>query len=218
MNDPKTIRVTGRGMIRLRPDTTRVTVTLEGVEPEYAATLKRSAADSAKILDALKPIGFVSEDLRTLSFNVQTEYEGYQEDGVYKQRIVGYRYRHECKIEFPSDNERLGCVLAALASAELTPEIRIAYTVKDRESAKNVLLGLAITDAKAKAEALTAAAGVRLLSIRHINYSLNENEFAVQPVLHAGMARKAEADSFAPNIVPEDIEAEDSVTVIWEIE
>ncbi len=218
MNDPKTIRVTGRGMIRLKPDTTRITVTLEGLEPDYAETLRRSAADSEKVREALAPIGFCEEDIKTLSFNVQTEYEGYQEDGIYKQRIIGYRYRHELKLEFPSDNERLGRVLAALAEAALTPEIRISYTVKDREAAKNALLGAAVADATAKAEALTNAAGVRLLGIRHIHYSMNKNEFAVQPVLYAGMARKAVSDSSAPNIVPEDVEASDAVTVVWEIE
>ncbi len=218
MNDARTIRVTGRGMLRLRPDTTCVTVTLERVEPAYADTLRRSAEDSGKVSEALAPIGFAQEDVKTLNFNVQTEYEGYQEEGVYRQRIVGYRYRHELKLEFASDNERLGRVLQALAEAELTPEIRISYTVKDREAAKNALLGAAVADAKAKAEALTEAAGVKLLGIRHIHYSMNENEFAVQPVLFTGMARKAAADSFSPNIVPEDIEASDAVTVVWEIE
>lgn len=218
MNDARTIRVTGRGMLRLRPDTTRITVTLEGVESEYSVTLKRSAADSETVRKALVPIGFTAEDVKTLNFNVQTEYEGYQEEGVYRQRIAGYRFRHELKVEFPSDNERLGRILAALAKAELTPEIRIAYTVKDREAAKNLLLGAAVADAKAKAEALTAAAGVKLLGIRHINYSMNDGEFAVQPVLYSGMARKAKADSFAPEIVPEDIEVTDAVTVVWEIE
>lgn len=218
MDNPATIRVTGRGMLRLRPNTTRITVTLEGVETAYAATLRRSAADSETVREALAPIGFTAEDLKTLNFSVQTEYEGYQEEGVYRQRIAGYRFRHELKVEFPSDNERLGRVLAALAEAELTPEIRIAYTVKEREAAKNLLLGAAVADAKAKAEALTAAAGVKLSGIRHISYSMNDSEFAVQPVLYAGMKRNACADSFAPEIVPEDIEVSDAVTVIWEIE
>ena len=90
--------------------------------------------------------------------------------------------------------------------------------MKDREAAKNALLGLAVADAKQKASALTEAANVKLGRIRHIDYSIGENAFAVQPVLYAGKARKMCADSFNPGIVPEDIEAEDTVAVIWEIE
>ena len=115
MNVPKTLRVTGKGMIRLKPDTVRVTMMLEGLESEYAETLRRSAADTERIRNALTGTGFAREDLKTRNFNVQTEYEGYQEDGVYRQRLIGYRFRHELMIEFPWDNERLGKVLSALS-------------------------------------------------------------------------------------------------------
>ena len=218
MNEPRTIRVTGKGMIRLKPDTTQVTMTLNGISAVYAETLARSASDTEQIRSALAQIGFSRDDLKTLSFRVEPEYEGYQEEGVYKQRLVGYRFLHEMKIGFPSDNERLGQVLSALAATELAPEFQIGYTVKDREAAKNALIGMAVADAKAKAAALTDAAGVKLLGIRHIEYSLRDVGLEVRPVLYAGMKRAANADGFSPEIVPEEITAEDTVTIDWEIE
>ena len=218
MSETRTIHVNGKGMIRLKPDTVQITIMLEGLEPDYAATLHRSAADTETLRNAVEAIGFAPEDLKTRNFNVQTEYEGYQEDGVYRQRIVGYRFRHELLIVFPRDNERLGTVLAAIADVALTPEIHIAYTVKDREAAKNALLALAVADAKAKAEALTHAAGVQLKEILQIKYAIDENEFAVHPVMLAGMSRKMCADNAAPEIVPEEITAEDTVTIAWAIE
>ena len=42
----KTIRVTGRGKIKLRPDLTRITISLEGTCPEYKETLRRSSKDT----------------------------------------------------------------------------------------------------------------------------------------------------------------------------
>ena len=218
MNETRTVRVTGKDMIRLKPDTVRITVTLEGMEPDYADTLRRSAADTETIRNTVGAIGFAHEDLKTLNFNVQTEYEGYQEDGVYRQRLIGYRFRHELMLEFPRDDERLGAVLSAISDTALAPELRIAYTVKDREASKNALIALAVADAKAKAEALAAAADVKLKGIRHIHYAIGENEFAVHPVLYAGMSRKMSADNAAMRIVPEEITAEDAVTVVWEIE
>ncbi|MBR6040272.1 MAG: SIMPL domain-containing protein [Clostridia bacterium] len=218
MNECRTLRVTGRGMIRIKPDTVQVTMTLEGIEHAYTETLRRSAADTETLRNVIEAIGFAREELKTRNFNVQTEYEGYQEDGVYRQRLVGYRFCHELMIGFPWENERLGAVLGALTETALAPEIRITYTVKDREAAKNALIGMAVADAKAKAEALTQAAGVKLKGIRHIQYAIDENEFAVHPVLYAGAARKACADNAAPEIVPEEITAEDTVTVVWAIE
>ena len=218
MSEQGTVCVTGKGLIRLKPDTMRVMITLEGVESDHAATLARSASDTERIRGALSETDFPRDALKTLQFQVQPEYEGYQEKGVYKQKIVGFRFRHELKIEFPFDNERLGDVFSAIAKAKLSPELSVAYTVKDREAAKNALLGLAVADARAKAAALTAAAGVKLLSVKHIRYSMNENEFAVRPIAYGGMMRKMSEDSFAPEIVPEEIEAEDTVSIVWEIE
>ena len=218
MNRPGTICVTGRGLIRLKPDTMRVTITLEGVESDHAKTLARSSSETERIRAALADAGFLREDLKTVQFRVEPEYEGYQEQGVYRQRFVGFRSRHELKIEFPFDNDRLGGVFSAIAEAKLSPELSVAYTVRDREAAKNALLGLAVADARAKAEALTAASGVKLLGVRHIRYAMNENEFAVHPIACGGVMRKMSADSFSPEIVPEEIEAEDTVTIVWEIE
>ena len=89
---------------------------------------------------------------------------------------------------------------------------------KRREAAKNKLIGAAVADAKAKAAALAKAAGVRLKGISHIEYSLCEIELEVRPAAFAGMKRAECTDSISPEIEPEDVEAEDTVTIDWEIE
>ena len=48
----RTIRVTGRGQLRLRPDTTRVTMTLSGLSKDYAETLRRSAGETEELKEA----------------------------------------------------------------------------------------------------------------------------------------------------------------------
>ena len=42
----RTIRVTGKGQIRVKPDMTRITMTLEGLYPDYSETLRRSSEDT----------------------------------------------------------------------------------------------------------------------------------------------------------------------------
>ena len=213
----KTIRVTGTGKIRIKPDMTRITVTLGDVFREYGETLKRSAEDTELIRDLLTGFGFQRTDLKTLSFNVETEYESYQEKGIWKQRLVGYRYRHEMKVEFDSDNERLGKILYALANCPINPEIKISYTVKDAEAVKNELIGKAVEDAKAKASVLSRSAGVSLGEIRRIDYSLEQNDFEVRPMNRMLMAKSSAEDSYDLDIEPDDIQASDTVTVVWEI-
>ena len=108
MSNMRTIRVTGKGQIKVKPDMTRITMSLEGTYPEYGEALRHSSLDTEHLKDVLSAFGFERSDLKTLNFNVETEYESYKDKGTYKQRFVGYRFRHLLKVEFDSDNERLG--------------------------------------------------------------------------------------------------------------
>ncbi|MBQ1690930.1 MAG: SIMPL domain-containing protein [Firmicutes bacterium] len=221
MGDLRTIRVTGKGQIKLKPDMTRIYVTLSQLSKEYGETLKGSSEATEKLKDLLEGYGFKRQDLKTLAFDVNTEYEGYEEKGVYKQRFAGYRYRHEMKVEFDSDNELLGRILYGLANSDLNPEIRLGYTVRDREAAKNQLLSQAVRDAKDKALVLTQAAGVKLKDIVTMDYSIGEADFEARPMRNMMMAKAAvsdEAYGYSMDIQPDDIQVTDTVTVVWEIE
>lgn len=217
----RAIRITGKGRLRIKPDTTRITLTLEGTFPEYEEALRRSSEDTAAIRDLIEDFGFQRTDLKTLRFDVDTAYESYEDRGTYKERFAGYRYRHEMKVEFSSDNDRLGKILFALAHCSANPEFRISYTVKDPEGAKNELLGKAIEDAKAKSAVLTQAAGIRLKDIQSIDYSWGQISFEAEPMYQAkSLASRSICVEEGPrmDIEPDDIVVSDNVTVVWEIE
>ena len=221
MNEKRTIRVTGKGRLKVRPDTTRITLTLEGSDPDYGKVLERSARDTETVRDLLTGFGFARSDLKTLSFDVDTEYESYREKGVYKQRFKGYRFTHLLKTEFPSDNDRLGRILFALARCPAKPEFRLSYTVSDPEGVKNTLLGRAVSDAGEKAAVLTRAAGVALKDILRIDYSWGEIDLEVRSMdrmlLEESDSTVAATGSYDLDVEPDDIEVTDTVTVLWEI-
>ena len=217
----RTIRVTGKGQIKVRPDMTQITMSLEGLYKDYNETLRLSSQDTETLKDILSGFGFERSDLKTLNFSVDTEYESYKDrDGSYKQRFTGYRYRHMLKVEFDSDNERLGKILYALANGKVRPEFRISYTVKDPEATKNMLLGKAVKDAREKASVLTEAAGIGLKDIQSIDYSWGEIDFEYRPMDGGILAERCMAEptaAYSMDIEPDDIEVSDTVTVLWEI-
>ena len=217
----RTIRVTGKGQIKVRPDMTRITMSLDGLYKDYNEALRLSSEDTETLKDILAGFGFERSDLKTLNFSVDTEYESYKDrDGSYKQRFTGYRYRHMLKVEFDSDNERLGKILYALANGKVRPEFRISYTVKDPEATKNTLLGKAVKDAREKASVLTEAAGIGLKDIQSIDYSWGEIDFEYRPMDGGILAERCMAEptaAYSLDIEPDDIEASDTVTVVWEI-
>ncbi|MFC2662500.1 MAG: SIMPL domain-containing protein [Eubacterium sp.] len=223
MFEKRTIRVTGKGSIKVTPDMMRITITMKKTRESYEETMRCSSEDTKELQELLSEFGFQKSDLKTLSFDVDSEFERYQDaNGIYQKKFLGYSYEHEMKVEFERDNDRLGKILYALAKCPLKPEFRISYFVRDREAAKNKLLGNAVRDAAAKASVLAEAAGVELEDIQTIDYSWGRVDFEFDDV---GMARpgvcleaSAGSRSFDMDINPDDIEVEDTVTVIWGIE
>ena len=219
----RTIRVTGKGNLSVKPDTVRLVMTMEGMKEEYDAALKESAHMTEDLKQMFSDLGFELEDIKTLNFHVSAEYESYQaKDKSWKRRFEGYKYVHQMKIEFPADNKRLGKVLYKLGHSTVRPEFRIEYTVAEPEKCKNELLKNAVTDAKAKADVLSKASGVNLGEIITIDYSWAEIDFVSRPMdklmLEECCVRSCEPDeAYDIDINPDDIDVTDSVTVVWGI-
>ncbi len=217
----RTIRVTGKGTSRIHPDRTQLYLQLEGIYKEYGITMERSAADSETLISICLTHGFSRQEVKTVSFDINPEYEGYQEDNVYKQRLSGYRYHHSLKVTFDSDNERLSGILRDVAASALNPEIQIGYTASDPEAVKNELLAKAVADSQAKAEILASAAGLAVGQIQSIDYSWGQVDLEVRPMralaVEDSRSFQAKANTYALDIEPDDIEVSDTVTILWEI-
>lgn len=215
------MRVTGRGRISVKPDRIRLMLTLSDVKKDYDKALKEASAKSTELQKAFCGCGFSEEDLKTVNFSVDAEYTGYSDkDGNWKQRFVGYRFNQMLKIEFPLDNDKLGQILYALAKSGVKSEFRIQYTVSDPEACRNELLGKAVSDAKEKAAVLAEASGVKLGAIQAIDYSFGTMEIYSEPVNFRSMKVAescCEDTAYGMNIVADDIQLDDNVTVSFEI-
>lgn len=216
----RTIRVTGKGKISVKPDTTRLYLRMDGLEKDYETALRQSTEMTESLKSKLETLGFERGELKTLSFDLDMEYESYKlKDESWKRRFKGYSYTHRMKLEFPVDNGRLGKVLYALTHCKAKPEIRMDYTVADQEAVKNVLIGKAVADCRAKAEALTAAAGVALGNVISIDYSWKEVELRI-PVnyeMAEAVDEECSGESYEVDLEPDNIDVTDNVTAVWEI-
>lgn len=217
----KTMKITGKGKISVKPDRIRLNITMEESYKEYEVTLSQSS-DTTKILkDLFVSFGFQKDDLKTNSFDIDTKYESYKsKDQSWKKRLVGYTYTHRMLIEFDAYNKKLGEILYALAHSVITPEISIEYTVSDPEKYKDELLKNAIEDSKHKAKVLAHAANIELGDIVSIDYSWGEINFVSEPIQNFAFA-SAEKTMGGPgydiDIEADDIDVTDTVTVIWKI-
>ena len=214
------IRVTGKGTIRVKPDTTRLLITIEGVEKEYDKALRRTADETQRLQEILQKLGFEREGLKTLNLDISPKYDSVynEKKRKYDETFIGYVYNHELKLEFPLDNSVLGKVLSELATSPIKPTFSILYTVRDQEQVKNSLLAKAVTDATEKAKVLAKAAGVTLKDIQTIDYSWGEVKFETSIVEGSATLAKEPDSLESIDITPDDIDQSDTVTVVWEIE
>lgn len=219
----RTVRVTGKAKISVKPDLVRLIITQSRTETEYEDAIRESSIQKKELTDVLQSLGFDRSDLKTEYFNVEAVEESYQtEDKAWKNRLVGYRFVHRMKLEFPVASDKLGQVLFVIAHLAGEPEVSIRYTVSDPEGPKNELLKKAVEDSKVKAEVLSKAAGVSLGAIMSIDYSWDEINLVSRPS-DGLMLRKvssplaAGSNSIDMDIEADDIDVTDTVTVVWAI-
>lgn len=216
----KTLKVTGKGNIKLKPDLTIINITLSGIEKEYDAVINKATLDAKSLKNNLNRLEMALDDIKTVNFNINPEYESYRdEQGNYSSRFIGYKYQQLLKLEFDISNEKLGKILYAITLAKVDPRLEIIYTIKDKECAKNLLLKKAIDDAKIKAKIIADASEVRLGEIISIDYNFSDNEISSRVMeCKSVQLRNAPFDSpYEMNIVPEDLKISDFVTVIYSI-
>ena len=218
----RTIRVTGRGKMNVKPDTIELNIFVSKVYPEYAEAMEASAEMTEVLKAAAERAGFDPRDLKTTGFSINMNYEGvYDEKGNWKNKFAGYRYDHNLALRFDADNVKLGKMLWELSDCGADAEISINHTVKDPEPVRNELLAKAVKDSRTKAEVLAAASGVNLGDIISVDYSWGEMKIYNRTVdnLTFGSNSKISMteESFDMDIEADDIHIRDTVTVIWEI-
>lgn len=218
----RTIRVTGRGKMNVKPDTIELNIFVSKVYPEYAEAMEASAEMTEVLKAAAERAGFDPRDLKTTGFSINMNYEGvYDEKGNWKNKFAGYRYDHNLALRFDADNVKLGKMLWELSDCGADAEISINHTVKDPEPIRNELLAKAVKDSRTKAEVLAAASGVSLGDIISVDYSWGEMQIYNRTVdnLTFGSNSKISMteESFDMDIEADDIHIRDTVTVIWEI-
>lgn len=217
----RTITVKGVGSASVKPDYIIVSMTIQSVRKDYNVAMEDAAQRIVKLQDAAVLSGNKKEDLKTISFDVDTRYENiHDQQGNYKREFTGYAVIYRLKLSFDMDSKQLAKVITAISESGAMPELSIAFTVKNPAEVNEALLISATENARAKAEVLCKASGNELGRLLSIDYNWGElnaisrTRYAMEDDIQPLMAMS----SFnAPEIEPDDINVSDTVTFSWEI-
>ena len=214
----RTITVKGIGAVSVKPDLIVLRLSMETAEYEYDAAMKAAAEKIDFLNKALEAAGFEKKSAKTADFRVRADYDRLNDGkGNYTSVFMGYKCRHELKIEFDFDTKRLAKALSEISKCIAKPEISIDFTVKDSSAVSGELLKAAVKNAREKAEILCAASGAKLGDLLSIDYNwgelhlYSETDYDVEgKCLMMGAADDMD-------IEPEEIKARDTATFEWEI-
>lgn len=214
----RTITVKGVGKVAVKPDQVVIRMNLEAQDKSYDRAMAMAAEQVADLKRAFEKAGFEKDALKTTDFDIRTDYDRVLDKNQnYISVFAGYECTHCVKAQFDFSTERLSAALGAIAGSMVNPTINIDFTVKNPAAVNELILQDATRNARRKAEILCAAADVKLGQLVDISYNWSEVNFYAQTKYSVDSCLTANCAPSDIDIDPDDIQAGDSATFIWEI-
>ena len=214
-SSPRTLTVRGRGVFSADPDLTVLSFGVIGRDPSYSASVEELNGRVEAQRGGLEAAGVERTRLKTTSFDVHANHRYDRDSG--KHEFLGYEASHRLRLELPFDKELLNGVLARVAQSASEAAVTISFDVSDMESLRRRAMRAAVADAQEGARVLAEASGATLGEILRIDYSYVEIRTRRLSYEFANTGAMYEAAAPAPDVEPEALDAEEGVTVVWEI-
>ena len=205
------LKVQGKGHVSIEPDMVTVSFDVETKVRDYEECLRTLNSRAEDLRQSMIASGLETR-LKTSAFNVrvETQYKGGQ------HIFVGYAASHRMQIELPVDKTLLNKVLGHVAKGHSGAEIKLAFSVRDKDSLRKRVLTAAVQVAKENAETLASAAGLKLGKLMQMDYGWAEVRIYDQESVM--VCEGSVMEDYNADIEPEDVGADDSVTLVYEIE
>jgi uncharacterized protein len=180
-----TISVTGTGDTILTPDTADLRLGVTAT----ASTVKAARASAAKsmtaVIASLKQLGIADRDIKTTTLSLQPTYD--YATGTTPPRITGFQFSNAVAVTI-RNLDQLGDAIDNGLAAGATSLDAVNFRVADQTAAEQQARQAAMSDAKAKADALAAAAGVSIIGVSSISESTAPTPWPVYYGTAAGVA------------------------------
>lgn len=164
VGEPRTIRVSGVGEVRVQPDLATVQFGVEttGATAQEAGQANATAMD--QVIRALTEAGVSRENIRTSGYSLYPEYAQQQQRPSSEQeapRIVGYRAMNQVAVR-TTDLEGVGRLIDVGLQAGANRMHGVYFEVQNGAAAQADALRRAVDAARGSAETMAAALGVTL--------------------------------------------------------
>lgn len=162
----RSLAVNGIGRVTIVPDMATINVGVRTEAESVTDALDGNAAQANNIARVLKEMGIEEKDIQTSNFNIYPNDRWNPMTGEVEGRYFVVENTVNVTVR---DLSLLGEVLNTVVEAGANSIYGISFNVEDRSAAVAEARDLSIADAKTKAEAIAASAGVQLGEIISIS-------------------------------------------------
>ena len=205
---PPSIVTSGEGIVKRAPDRAFVTIAAES-RAKTAAEAQRLNTDAMNaVLDKIKAAGIPAEAIQTTGYNLQPEFDY----GNGRQTLRDYVARNQVQVRIDTLS-KTGDVITAAVATGATSVSSVQFDLKDRDTVEREALRLAVSDAKRRAEAAAAGAGVQLGGILRIDEQREAAAPMPRPMGMSGVAAMRVEAAPAVPVEAGEIEVRSHVTL-----
>ena len=208
------ITVSGTGETQISADTAIVSLGVNARDKDVLAAQQKANAIIASIREAMTSLGIPEDCVNTDYMNIYAIYD-YQDD---QEEVTAYNAGSTLAIKVTS-MDAVGEVIDSAFAAGANTLNGISFSASDTDAAKAESLKKAVADAKAKAEILAEASGLKINRIDLIteggtfSYDNTVSNFSAR-----GLAEEKEMDAGSTVVRAAKLIVSASVTVTFEAE
>ena len=167
---PRTLSVTGSGVVQAAPDMAEITVGVSTIAPTAREALDTNNDQTMKVFTFLRSAGVEDKDMQSTNLSVSPRYRNYRPNENGPPEIIGYMVNNSVRVAV-RDLASFGSVIDGVVTAGGNNINGIQFDVSERLTLTREASANAVRDAIEQAENIAAAAGVKLGRILSISQS-----------------------------------------------
>jgi uncharacterized protein YggE len=204
------VTANGEAVINVEPDQAEIDLGVVTQARNAPDAAKENAEKLSKVMLEVKKLLGKEDEIKTAAYSLTPNYRQPRESG--RAEIIGYTATNIVRIKTRS-LDRIGKLIDTAMQSGANTIHRLAFTLKDEHRAQLEVLRLAAAKARAKAEEMATAVGMKVIKI----LSVTEGERGVRPLVIARSAAAEAATAAATPIESGTIEVRSTVSVTAEI-